>query len=58
MRELRITPRRKAIPMEVIKSKVDRAWLGGLIQGEGAITTYYMRSDDTTKVTIDIDIWP
>lgn len=44
--------------MEVIKSKVDRAWLGGLIQGEGAITTYYMRSDDTTKVTIDIDIWP
>ncbi|MGH9920702.1 MAG: hypothetical protein ACRD6W_17760, partial [Nitrososphaerales archaeon] len=42
------------VPKVIIPSQDDRAWTGGLVQGEGMIGSHYVRGTDSTTLIIEI----
>jgi hypothetical protein len=47
-------PNQQKVPETVIKSWEDRAWVGGLNQGEGCTQSHYVERSDSTTVDISI----
>jgi hypothetical protein len=47
-------PNQAGVPEVIISPMVDRAWVGGLNQGEGCTQSHYSRRSDSTTVDISV----
>ena len=45
---------RKGVPDVIVRGIEDRAWVGALVQGEGCIASFYVKSSNSTNVVLTI----
>jgi len=46
--------RQQHVPAVIMKEAVDRAWSGGLVQGEGGIVAHYSKRTDVTGLDVRV----
>ena len=46
----------RKVPVVILHTPEDRAWIGGLIQGEGCILSHYVKGSASTTVDIEISM--